>query len=74
MQKSEFEFKEIFGKQLRSLDRLTLRSIIRSLRKSSRPDPTSQNHTRIVESVHRKNSPNADRSNFNSSSRRNSYQ
>ena len=74
MQKSEFEFIEIFGKQLRSLDRLTVRPIIRSLRKSPRPDPTSDDHPRIAESVHRTNTLNLNRSNFNSSSHRNSPQ
>ena len=49
-----------------------MRSVLRSLRKSPCPDPTAEDHTRIVQSVNRTNSPDVDRSNFNTSSSRNS--
>ena len=66
--------KKINGYQLRSPDRLSVRSVPRSLRKSPCPDPTFEDHTRIVQSVNRTNSPYVDRSNFNTSSCRNSPQ
>ena len=64
--------KKIHKKQLRSLVGLYVRSVVRSLKISSRPDPTSEDHTRIVESVHHTNFPNLDRSDFDFSPRKNS--
>ena len=47
-------------------------SVNRLLRKSPRPDPTSDDHPRILESVHCSINPSVDRSNFNTLSSRNS--
>ena len=65
-------FKKIHKKQLRYIDRLSVRSVLKPFGKLSHPDPTFEDRARIVQSVHRRNRPKVDKSNPNISSRRNS--